>query len=76
MLLHNKIIIIYYYYVVVVVVVVVNVLLLFLLCSREYDDEKNMDVVTKQAGTTSVVGETILHKVQYTKETTARFVWR
>ena len=38
--------------------------------------EKNMDVVTKQAGTTSVVGETILHKVQYTKETTARFVWR
>ena len=42
----------------------------------EYDDEKNMDVVTKQAGTTSVVGETILHKVQYTKETTARFVWR
>ena len=31
-----------------------------------------MDVVTKQAGTTSVAGETILHKVQYTREGTAR----
>ena len=38
-----------------------------------YDDEKNMDVViTKQVSTTSVAGETILHKVQYTKKTTAR----
>ena len=35
-----------------------------------------MDVVTKQAGTTSVVGETILHKkVQYTKKRQRRVLY-